>query len=106
MMAVIVIGGIFSHRRQQERQRTLGLVATELGWQFDLTKNYEQQNEFDQFGMFTTGQSRYAYNRWHFLAGSDGRLPLQDNLGHGQKPPDDDAPVQLSDRQNAVRVGS
>ena len=62
MVIILVVGGIFAHRKQQERQDALTRLANQLGWQFDPTRNYDHQDEFHQFSAFTVGQRRYAYN--------------------------------------------
>lgn len=59
---VIVVGGLCSHRQQTERSEALAQLASELDWEFDPTRNHDHGHEFDQFSIFTTGQSRYAYN--------------------------------------------
>ena len=62
LAVVLVCGGILSHRQQEERRAALSLLASELSWQFDPTRNYDHQHEFDQFSIFTSGKSRYGYN--------------------------------------------
>lgn len=62
VVAIVLVGGLFSHRAHKERQEALALLATELDWSIQLQKNYEHEQQYDQFNVFTTGQSRYAYN--------------------------------------------
>ncbi|NOZ41257.1 MAG: hypothetical protein GXP24_13680 [Planctomycetes bacterium] len=61
-LAFIVVGGIYSHRKQKEREAALRHLASELGWQFHPIKNRSHHQEFPLFSIFTTGEARYAYN--------------------------------------------
>ena len=61
-VAIMIIGGIFSHRRQKERQAALALLANDLGWSFDHARNHAHDSQFRQFSLFNTGGSRFGYN--------------------------------------------
>jgi hypothetical protein len=71
---VMLVGGFYSHRQQQERQQALGHLAYQMDWQFDPAKNYELDETYDAFGIFSRGASRYGYNTSSGMLAIDNRL--------------------------------
>jgi hypothetical protein len=45
----------------------------DLGWRFEPAKDRSHHERFSQFGVFTRGHSRYAYNTLRGVASIDGR---------------------------------
>ncbi|MGI9430527.1 MAG: hypothetical protein ACR2NM_17840 [Bythopirellula sp.] len=74
IVVVLLVGGFFSHRQQQERQQALGHLACQMNWQFDPAKNYELDDTYDAFGIFSRGTSRYGYNTSSGMLTIDNRL--------------------------------
>ena len=72
IVTVVVASAIYSHRKHKERQAELAQLAGELGWRFDASKIYSHDEAFEQFGIFTTGKSRYAYNTLRGMLTIDG----------------------------------
>jgi len=62
-LLLIVVLGIYSYRKQEARRQSLSALATKFGWVFDSSEKYDHDDEFSQFSMFTTGDSRFAFNR-------------------------------------------
>ncbi|MEM8944533.1 MAG: hypothetical protein AAGD11_05055 [Planctomycetota bacterium] len=62
IVAAAIFGGIHASRKAHERQQAMLQHGSKLGWSFDASRNYDHDERFRQFGIFTTGESRYAYN--------------------------------------------
>lgn len=62
VLFLIIIGGIYGHKKEQERTTALTLLAIELGWQFDAAKDSNHRTRFRQFKIFQQGHSHYAHN--------------------------------------------
>ncbi|QDT01623.1 hypothetical protein HG15A2_49700 [Adhaeretor mobilis] len=58
----MLVGGYFSYQAAKKRRAALSELATKLGWRFTQEKNYEHEQRFRQFRLFTQGSSEYAYN--------------------------------------------
>jgi hypothetical protein len=52
----------YAHRQQAQRREALARLAASLGWSFSASKDYSFGDRYAQFGLFSTGSSRYAYN--------------------------------------------
>src|SRR5690606_33615252 len=53
---------VCAYRQQQKRREQLSRFAAELGWQFDPSADSSIEDHYPQFGIFSRGHSRYAYN--------------------------------------------
>jgi hypothetical protein len=62
---LVLVGAYYSYLGQQQRTKELADVATRLGWEFDADEDYEHDSRYQQFGEFSQGHSRYAYNTLH-----------------------------------------
>ncbi len=62
VLILIIVGAIYSHRKEQERIAALTALANELGWQFDAAKDSSHRKRFPQFKIFQQGHSHYAHN--------------------------------------------
>lgn len=60
--ALIIFGAIYSYKQQQARRQALAELAAKHGWTFDPSNDSSYDSRFSQFSIFTSGQSRYAYN--------------------------------------------
>lgn len=60
--ALIIVGAIYSHKQQQARRLALSQLAAQHGWSFDPANEYDHDSRFNEFSIFTSGRSRYAYN--------------------------------------------
>src|SRR5262249_23317945 len=60
---VVGIAGVYwNFKVQMARREALGALAAKLGLEFDADEDTSVENEFGQFGCFSTGHSREAYN--------------------------------------------
>ena len=65
IVIIAIFGGLFASRKAAQRQEAMLELGSQLGWSFDASKDYDHDERFRQFGIFTTGSSRYAYNTLH-----------------------------------------
>lgn len=76
--ALIIFGAIYSHKQQKARRLALEQLAAHRGWQFDPSYDYSHDKQFAEFSLFTTGQSRYAFNTTRgSVTIADAAWPLQ-----------------------------
>jgi hypothetical protein len=59
---VALIFAYFAHLNAKQRRQDLAALAAGLGWHFDPEKDRSHDSTYGQFGAFTSGHSRYAYN--------------------------------------------
>jgi hypothetical protein len=59
---VVLVGGYYSYRAQQQRVQELTELAGQLGWQFEDGDDYDHSSQYEQFTEFSQGHSQYAYN--------------------------------------------
>lgn len=77
VLILIAVCAYYSHLQQQKRIAELRAVAAENGWSFDPSKRHYHDSEYSQFGIFTRGHSRYAYNTMYgFLEVEDEAWPV------------------------------
>jgi hypothetical protein len=62
VIAAIAAMAYAAHAANARRVNELGALAVRLGWQFDLTKDYEHAARYSYLGVFDQGDDRYAYN--------------------------------------------
>lgn len=60
--AVALILVACGYLQQRKRRKELGRFAAEFGWNFDPSSDYSIEEHYPQFGVFTRGHSRYAFN--------------------------------------------
>ncbi|WP_428307377.1 hypothetical protein [Lacipirellula sp.] len=79
VFATLIIGGaIYSHKQQKARRLALEQLAASRVWQFDPSYDYAHDKRFAQFSLFTTGESRYAFNTTRgSVTIADAQWPLQ-----------------------------
>jgi hypothetical protein len=61
-LVLFLVGAYFSHLHAQQRQQDLTELAAQLGWRFDPEEDYSHEEQYSQFGKFSQGDDRYAYN--------------------------------------------
>lgn len=62
VIVVIALVAWYAHEQAKKRREGLAAVAQQLGWRFDPSYDSGWDHHYGQFGWFTTGHSRYAYN--------------------------------------------
>lgn len=62
IVVVIAAAAYAAHVQHARRVHELGALAIRLGWQFDLTSDYEHDDRYSFFSLFDHGDDRRAYN--------------------------------------------
>jgi len=62
VIALIALGAYFAHQQQVRRREELARLAASRDWSFDSAKDHSHDERYADFGIFTQGGSRYAYN--------------------------------------------
>ena len=68
-LALIIAGGIYSYRKNEERKQALAELAKRHGWRFTTDHDGTMEERFPEFSSLRQGSDRYAYN---ILEGPDG----------------------------------
>jgi hypothetical protein len=61
-LVLIIVGGIHSHRKAQERRERLAAFAAQHGWQYDSLKDRNIRQQFAEIALFRRGSNRYGEN--------------------------------------------
>ena len=70
----------YSHLQAKQRREDLAQLADQLGWSFDPSRRYDWDSRYSQFGCFTRGHSRSAYNILQGMVEIEGR-PYAGTMG-------------------------
>ena len=62
VLVVLVVGVIYSHKKEKERQAGMAALAADHGLAFDPSKDSGRDEQFSQFSIFRKGHSRTAFN--------------------------------------------
>ncbi len=65
VITLIIVGAIYSHRKEKERQQEMRLFADQNGWYFTAERDRQHHKKFSQFKIFSRGHSRFAHNIIH-----------------------------------------
>ena len=90
IVAVVIAGIYFSHKKEKQRREELLALAQELDLSFDPNSNSNFDDRFRQFSIFRKGRSRKAFNT------------LNGSLNIG----DEDVEVLMGDYRYTVDTGS
>ncbi|MHC5064341.1 MAG: hypothetical protein ACYTG5_10245 [Planctomycetota bacterium] len=62
VIALVVVGAIYAHKKEKERREALAELARSRGWTFSPDKDHGHDEDYAHFEVFRSGHSRYAYN--------------------------------------------
>jgi hypothetical protein len=71
--ALVIAAAVYGAAQARKRREELAALAASLGWTFDPDKDPGHDERFGQFGCFTRGHSRAAYNTLTGTTEAEGR---------------------------------
>jgi len=80
IVGIVVVGAVayFSWLAEKKRREAMAVLAAELGWRFDRTRDRSHDDEYAHFEIFRRGHSRAAYNTmWGELERQGRRWPAK-----------------------------